>query len=370
MSETFEDKSNNNDAELSNKANLEECKQQATQDVDENSDIKSETGIDDHNNYKKGNDFQWSKMKEFLDKIAQLEKEKDVLIKDRDSTAEDRDAITKSLSALEKKYTGLTSKLHDQIECPVCLEFPTSGPIYSCPNGHLVCSNCKDANCPTCRGKMFNGKSLLAVTVMENFEHKCKFEECEEILPLEKYKLHLKSCPHRLVFCPARTAFCGKKMSLNKVYDHISKECEGSWNHEMPDLNYENFPVRLTHKSLNGPPRNSRGFALRWEDVHHLYLHIDNVLDFTVFSVQLFGDVEQCKKFTVEVAVYRLGDEKNNYVQKLTSEPLPIDIDQEIRKQNGLTIGSIHMEKIARKQKNGDEYEFGIGVDVKRSPDL
>ena len=70
MSETFEDKSNNNDAEISNKENLKECKQHA-----QDGDTKSETGSDDYND-KEGNDFQSSKMKEFRDKIAKLENEK------------------------------------------------------------------------------------------------------------------------------------------------------------------------------------------------------------------------------------------------------------------------------------------------------
>ena len=30
-----------------------------------------------------------------------------------------------------------------EVECPVCMEIPRKGPIYACPNGHLVCQRCK-----------------------------------------------------------------------------------------------------------------------------------------------------------------------------------------------------------------------------------
>ena len=47
---------------------------------------------------------------------------------------------------LEEKYEALTDKLKDRIECPVCYEIPVAGPVYSCVNGHLVCTNCKREN--------------------------------------------------------------------------------------------------------------------------------------------------------------------------------------------------------------------------------
>jgi hypothetical protein len=30
-------------------------------------------------------------------------------------------------------------ELNDLLECPVCLETPTSGHVFQCQNGHLVC---------------------------------------------------------------------------------------------------------------------------------------------------------------------------------------------------------------------------------------
>ena len=44
-------------------------------------------------------------------------------------------------------------ELKDILECPVCLIPPTSGPVYRCENGHLLCNQCRDKveTCPECR---------------------------------------------------------------------------------------------------------------------------------------------------------------------------------------------------------------------------
>ena len=79
-----------------------------------------------------------------------------------------------------KKQEGMMQQILDKLECPVCLNIPRCGPVPVCPNGHFVCIKCKADSCPTCRTVMGSGKSLLASTSLENIEHKCKFDHCEE----------------------------------------------------------------------------------------------------------------------------------------------------------------------------------------------
>jgi hypothetical protein len=81
----------------------------------------------------------------------------------------------------------LTSQLEEWVRCPVCLEVPTTGPVYSCSAGHCVCSGCykgHNSDRPMCRTKMHKNISLLAATVIENIEHSCKFDGCTERMPL------------------------------------------------------------------------------------------------------------------------------------------------------------------------------------------
>merc|ERR1712059_187624 len=81
---------------------------------------------------------------------------------------------------LAKKQEDLVQLLRDKVECPVCLDVPRSFPIPVCPNGHVVCSKCVKKECPTCRVKMWYGKSTLAVAIIENIDHECEHEGCQD----------------------------------------------------------------------------------------------------------------------------------------------------------------------------------------------
>ena len=120
------------------------------------------------------------------------------------------------------KFENIFEQLKGKIECPVCLEIPRSSPAYVCPNGHFVCSKCKTDSCPTCRVAMGTGKSLLAVTIIENVDHKCKFVDCEELFAMDKLENHEKVCKHRTVHCPHES--CNEKVVLSKLLEHIGKK--------------------------------------------------------------------------------------------------------------------------------------------------
>jgi hypothetical protein len=280
----------------------------------------------------------------------------------------DKGDIEQQLESLQKKYSEITSKLRDQVECPVCLEVPTVGPIHVCPNGHFVCSKCKEANCPTCRSRMFNGKSLLAVTVIENIDHKCKFEGCHELLPLQEYQEHLQCCPQRIVHCPSPREFCGKAMALSKVYEHIMDECQGSFNSRAKDtLKNDDFPKFLEYDSGLGERKSIPGFALCWKGVY-FYLSFEKMAQCCMFSVQHLGNALECKDYVVSLVVHRSDEEdlKGAHMIKLSGEPFPIDMDPTTRNANGLIVGSLLMEKLVSKDNNGVG-RVGITIDISRN---
>ena len=107
--------------------------------------------------------------------------------------------LEKAKHEVEVKLESLVGHLEERVNCPVCLELPTSGPIYSCPKGHLVCASCYQgptSTCPMCRTKMFETVSLLATSVIENIEHKCRYnaEGCQERLVMDMLEEHRKAC--------------------------------------------------------------------------------------------------------------------------------------------------------------------------------
>ena len=73
-------------------------------------------------------------------------------------------------------------------------------------------------NCATCKVPMGNSKSLLATVVVENIEHKCNFEDCEEMVHFKEYKNHQRRCVNRNVNCPGTD--CNKLLSFREVVAH------------------------------------------------------------------------------------------------------------------------------------------------------
>ena len=52
----------------------------------------------------------------------------------------------------EEKKEETIKKLQETLECPICLEPALQPPIYSCPVGHILCSDCYSCvtKCPLC----------------------------------------------------------------------------------------------------------------------------------------------------------------------------------------------------------------------------
>jgi len=289
------------------------------------------------------------------EEILAMKKEKD----------EEIIAMRKEISEERKNFHDFKSLLRTKFECPVCLEVPTSGPIAACPNGHLVCSKCKQNLCPTCRVKMWDGKSLLAVTVIENIEHKCKNEGCTDLLPLTELENHMTICQFRIISCPAPSDYCQKKVPFCQLLDHILSDCQGSVNKDNGgEILIYTMPRTKEYSSGNFPIGDfwMSGAAFQWKE-HFFYLNRESADGASVFSIQHFGDEEDCKKFKVEIKVHKTGD-KENYIQKFVGEPLAMDITEHQRKKNGLVIGNILMKKISIVQN--ERWKFSVTYDIKQ----
>jgi len=70
--------------------------------------------------------------------------------------------------------------LRRELECPVCLIIPRSAPIYQCPLGHIMCSECipNVSMCPTCLTPFpaAHGRSLMAEKWLEALDRGCRYE--------------------------------------------------------------------------------------------------------------------------------------------------------------------------------------------------
>jgi len=241
---------------------------------------------------------------------------------------------------MAKKARIDNEKLKREVECPVCLGIPREGPVYACPNGHLVCQVCKGGTCPICREAMGQHRSLLAVAVIENILHKCKHEECKEEFKLENLLEHEKVCEHRIVCCPFD--YCDDKFALSKLLDHLlaspcsvaldSMEDQPFMIHDIESLKKR----RLVWQVRVGSHRDVK-FALcvrKCGDYYHI-------------NIVMFESEEECSKYNIELEVFKSrSSPASRHGMKFRGNPTSIDETKTEMGNLGLAIHRDSMEKM------------------------
>ena len=132
------------------------------------------------------------------------------------------------------------------LKCPVCFDYPRQFPIFTCNNGHIVCSVCQkriqkthicDMNkencagsCPTCRNHELGINPQiqdLGISLLTNVKDTCRFKiyGCQVKGMLLRLGFHELSCQFRIVPCLAhhRTA-CNWEGSLKDMVIHVRTE--------------------------------------------------------------------------------------------------------------------------------------------------
>ena len=116
------------------------------------------------------------------------------------------------------------------MECPVCLETPRSGPIYTCRKGHMVCSVCQPqvSQCPTCRDSHTDCRSIIAekllARLLQDTPVSCKHRGsgCGFEALVARLGEHEEGCMYRAVRCPAsHRGACSWTGPLNKLIQHV-----------------------------------------------------------------------------------------------------------------------------------------------------
>jgi len=258
---------------------------------------------------------------------------------------------------LEKKvdkFENIFDQLKGKVECPVCLEIPRSSPAYVCPNGHIICKKCKTNSCPSCRVAMGTGKSLLAVTIMENVDHKCKFVDCEELYAMDKLDFHEKICKHRIVNCPYEK--CIDKVVLSKLLEHFEKKpCSSVLTVVNDESKSEStgFNVMVD----NEPANDLR--QLYWKVDLYSYKGTEFAIcsskhdNFFYITMVMFESEAECAKYKIEMEVHEADssgqDSEVSFIYR--GQPCSVDVGKDERRYLGLTVNHKGMAKIIGKSK-------------------
>eukprot|EP00092_Neocalanus_flemingeri_P006403 GFUD01006893.1.p1 GENE.GFUD01006893.1~~GFUD01006893.1.p1 ORF type:complete len:314 (-),score=53.64 GFUD01006893.1:43-984(-) len=267
----------------------------------------------------------------------------------------------------------IVDELKERIKCPVCLEIPQTGPVSVCPNGHLVCNECKKRvgnACPTCRVAMGEGKSLLAVTVIENIDHQCKFVDCGEFFSHEEIEKHSKVCCQRTVSCPHSS--CNVKVGLSKLLDHFR------------DCSFLAYRITLEQvsavKTLYFTPTNVKGkkdwfFKLRaftCEDISFCLKVEKRDWLYNVYLVMLATE-EECSEYKSEMTVHGYGCDAlsdDSVAFNFWGKPCSIDVDE--KEWVGVKIDEKGMKQILSKSwsKSGSRNKFSVSFSIGKIPTL
>jgi len=255
----------------------------------------------------------------------------------------------KKLKEEVTRHNSIIEKLKENVECPVCMEIPRSGPIFLCPNGHFVCKKCKTGSCPTCRIDMGIGKSLLAITVIENIDHKCKFVECEELFAVDKLEAHEENCRHRLVKCPYY--WCNEEIALSNLLAHLGKK----------DCSFDSVPTVIETSSKTGKAflkvnelSNLTAPELCWKVYIYSYRDTNFAIkakkqgDYYHFTMVMFEAREVCSNFQIEMEVReRDPSPKDSKLSiRFQGNPCSVEENKEDVKFLGLTVHHKVMEQM------------------------
>ena len=146
----------------------------------------------------------------------------------------------KRVDDLQRLEKDLTSNL----QCPVCFSTPRTGPVPSCPAGHILCITCRESldTCPTCRRTLGENINSLASALIDIVNHKCKFsaQGCETKLQLSSLLAHEKICPERVIKCPNLN--CLKKVQFKNYLDHTILDKCSSYNRGNEEENENEGP--------------------------------------------------------------------------------------------------------------------------------
>jgi len=304
-------------------------------------------------------------------KMEQLDQENTDLKRKLNDQKEEFDSevntLKKKLKEKEEEVDfskNMLEKLKDKIECPVCLGIPRGRPVPVCPNGHVVCTECKRDTCPTCRIAMGTNTSLLAGTVLENIEHECKFEVCNESFCLEDLQKHEAVCLHRTVNCS--NPKCAVKTPLSKLVDHLANSnecCGGSHLTFLENWNRINF-------AMGGDV--FRRNEVNWRVNVYSYPNGEIFAVFPIksggqfyFMVVMFASETECSRYEFEMIVHDRESEALDSVMaaKFCGNPLSIDLMKE--EQKLYNTGEKLMAKIVKKAIDGNAFSMSFKISKK-----
>ena len=260
------------------------------------------------------------------------------------------------------KHRTLMREVKAKMECPVCLSIPREGPVPCCPRGHLVCTSCLEKMkqggqraCPTCRGPMGEGKSLLAKVLVENIEHQCDLKGCKEMVSFKTFNQHTRECNYRLVLCPGSNFQCRQMVPFCEVENHATT-CPDTlpWR-PVEGRPYKKFRItkaRFDNKVLTFYSRMMN------VDGEVFFVRARKEADNFIAELVMKADQQKCNKFMATISILD-SLSRPSYNASFCPRPLGISNEED-------ACLSVRMKSLAKVwEDKGDKYSFQVCVVIK-----
>eukprot|EP00092_Neocalanus_flemingeri_P017799 GFUD01019256.1.p1 GENE.GFUD01019256.1~~GFUD01019256.1.p1 ORF type:complete len:572 (-),score=137.83 GFUD01019256.1:36-1667(-) len=283
---------------------------------------------------------------------------------------------TSGEASLTTKYDSLWTKLQAKVECPVCYYVPKQAPVSVCPNGHVVCQECKRDLCPTCRVSMAHGTSILAVTVIENIPHSCESQiyGCQASCSLVSLPTHQANCAYRAVQCP--NSYCAERVPLTLLAEHTLRRCihKGTFFNTPLSNSYclKESDVRLCLLSDQFDNRTSwRPNGITF-DGKNFFLKISRDCKNAMWYsyVQMAGSEVEAKQYTAIIYVFRTSvgvDGRNSH--RFIGDICPIDLvstDRAAESGYCCVLTDAQMKRVFTEGPSREaDKKFGFSVEVR-----
>jgi len=145
-----------------------------------------------------------------------------------------------------------------QLECIVCKFAPKCGPLYQCPQGHLICSPCypKLNKCPKCKkdiDKNLEIRNLTGEKILQIFPKiECSLKGCSTKWREDLLEDHEKKCLYQMVKCYS----CSTLMPINNYELHLDLSHDMSPSYYSADLKDYKIKIDSIVELLDTPESN------------------------------------------------------------------------------------------------------------------
>jgi hypothetical protein len=174
---------------------------------------------------------------------------------------------------------------HNVTACPICHELPRIGPIFSCPQGHLICQKCAGQVeiCPICRDPVMKTRSLISEHIiyeyMRNDFTTClnQKEGCQIKGTMSELYDHERVCPFTETTCPGKVHGCTWRGAQKNLPLHINNqktcvdilESVDKWMTRNNNKRSERYTNIVRDFEANEPSIFSRNTDVTWKPILH-----------------------------------------------------------------------------------------------------